>query len=105
MKGPDHHYPAPLRHEQLGDGGRCGGGPRHGLTHVAQLKDDARRGGIKPSNPYVRAGAPRLVVDITEYGYQYTGIPRLGDAEMHARTYHYILPFHQIRAASNEIGD
>jgi phenylpropionate dioxygenase-like ring-hydroxylating dioxygenase large terminal subunit len=69
------------------------------------LKDDARRGGIKPSNPYVRAGAPRLVVDITDYGYQYTGIRRLGDAEMHARTYHYILPFHQIRAASNEVGD
>jgi len=69
------------------------------------LKDDAGRGGIKPSNPYVRAGAPRLVVDITDYGYQYTGIRRLGDAEMHARTYHYILPFHQIRAASNEVGD
>jgi len=69
------------------------------------LKDDAGRGGIKPSNPYVRAGAPRLVVDITDYGYQYTGIRRLGDAEMHARTYHFILPFHQIRAASNEVGD
>jgi phthalate 4,5-dioxygenase len=53
----------------------------------------------------VRAGAPPLVVDITDYGYQYTGIRRLGDAEMHARTYHYILPFHQIRAASNEVGD
>ena len=51
------------------------------------------------------AGAPRLVVDITDYGYQYTGIRRLGDTEMHARTYHYILPFHQIRAASNEVGD
>src|SRR5262245_29356127 len=36
------------------------------------LKDDAGRGGIKPSNPYVRAGALRLVVDITDYGYQYT---------------------------------
>jgi len=69
------------------------------------LKDNAGRGGIKPSNPYVRAGAPRLVVDITDYGYQYTGIRRLGHAEMHARTYHYILPFHQIRAASNEVGD
>jgi hypothetical protein len=69
------------------------------------LKDNAGRGGIKPSNPYVRAGAPRLVVDLTDYGYQYTGIRRLGDAEMHARTYHYILPFHQIRAASNEVGD
>ena len=24
---------------------------------------------------------------------------------MHARTYDYILPFHQIRAASNKVGD
>jgi phenylpropionate dioxygenase-like ring-hydroxylating dioxygenase large terminal subunit len=69
------------------------------------LKDNAGRGGIKPSNPYVRAGAPRLVVDITDYGYQYTGIRQLGEDAIHARTYHYILPFHQIRAASNEIGD
>src|SRR5580704_8857754 len=42
------------------------------------LKDDVGRDGIKPSNPYVRAGAPRLVVDIIDYGYQYTGIRRLG---------------------------
>jgi phthalate 4,5-dioxygenase oxygenase subunit len=70
------------------------------------LRDNAAGGGgIKPSNPYVRAGAPRLVVDITDYGYQYTGLRQLGDAEQHVRTYHYILPFHQIRAASNEIGD
>ena len=69
------------------------------------LTDNAARGGIKPSSPYVRAKAPSLVVDITDYGYQYAGIRRLGDDEIHARTYHYILPFHQIRAASNEIGD
>ena len=66
---------------------------------------------MRDLEPYYRAvrhffgSVPRLVVDITEYGYQYTGIRRLGDAEMHARTYHYILPFHQIRAASNEVGD
>jgi hypothetical protein len=50
----------------------------HGPILHRLLKDDAGRGGIKPSNPYVRAGAPRLVVDITDYGYQYTGIRRLG---------------------------
>jgi len=69
------------------------------------LTDNARRGGIKPSNPYVRAKAPNVVVDVTDYGYQYVGIRELGAAEMHARTYHFILPFHQIRAASNEAGD
>jgi len=69
------------------------------------LTDNARRGGIKPSDAYVRAKAPNVVVDITDYGYQYVGIRELGAAEMHARTYHFILPFHQIRAASNEVGD
>jgi phthalate 4,5-dioxygenase len=68
------------------------------------LRDDAGRGGLKPSNPYVRAGAPTLVVDITDYGYQYAGIRRLGDSEVHARTYHFILPFHQIRYAASERG-
>jgi hypothetical protein len=52
----------------------------------------------------VRAGAPSIVVDITDYGYQYVGIRPLGAAEMHARTYHFILPFHQIRASSTERG-
>ncbi|TMJ48776.1 MAG: Rieske 2Fe-2S domain-containing protein, partial [Alphaproteobacteria bacterium] len=52
------------------------------------LTDSAARGGIKPSNPYVRAGAPSIVVDVTDYGYQYVGIRPLGADEMHARTYH-----------------
>src|SRR6266481_291547 len=68
------------------------------------LKDDARRGGVKPSNPYVRAGAPTLVVDVTDYGYQYVGIRPLGADEMHVRTYHFILPFHQIRYSTSERG-
>src|SRR5947207_529386 len=68
------------------------------------LTDNAARGGIKPSNPYVRAGAPSIVVDITDYGYQYVGIRDLGETERHVRTYHFILPFHQIRASSNDPG-
>jgi phthalate 4,5-dioxygenase oxygenase subunit len=60
---------------------------------------------LQAIEPYVRAGAPRLVVDITDYGYQYTGIPRLGIPKCIACTYHYILPFHQIRAASNKARD
>ncbi|MGE5269198.1 MAG: Rieske 2Fe-2S domain-containing protein [Thiohalocapsa sp.] len=68
------------------------------------LKDDAGRGGVKPSNPYVRAGAPTLVLDLTDYGYQYTGIRRLGEDQIHARTYHFIMPFHQIRYSTTERG-
>jgi phthalate 4,5-dioxygenase len=69
------------------------------------LKDNAGRGGINPSSAYVRAKAPSIVVDLTDYGYQYAGIRALGDDESHIRTYHYILPFHQIRASRSETGN
>jgi len=68
------------------------------------LTDATTRGGIKPSNPFVRGKAPKLVVDLTDYGYQYAGIRPLGDAEMHIRAYHFILPFHQIRPSVSETG-
>jgi phenylpropionate dioxygenase-like ring-hydroxylating dioxygenase large terminal subunit len=68
------------------------------------LQDDAGRGGVKPSNPYVRAGAPTLVLDMTDYGYQYAGIRRLGEDQIHARTYHFVMPFHQIRYSTTERG-
>jgi phenylpropionate dioxygenase-like ring-hydroxylating dioxygenase large terminal subunit len=68
------------------------------------LSESSTRGGFKPSNPFVRGKAPRLVVDITGYGYQYAGIRPLGDADMHIRTYHFVMPFHQIRPSRAESG-
>ncbi|MBV8888710.1 MAG: Rieske 2Fe-2S domain-containing protein [Alphaproteobacteria bacterium] len=68
------------------------------------LTENSTRGGFKPSNPFVRGKAPNLVVDITDYGYQYAGIRPLGDDEMHIRTYQFILPFHQIRPSRSERG-
>lgn len=68
------------------------------------LTDKSTRGGIKPSNPFVRGKAPTLVVDITDYGFQYAGVRPLGDAEKHIRTYQFIMPFHQIRPSMSESG-
>jgi phenylpropionate dioxygenase-like ring-hydroxylating dioxygenase large terminal subunit len=68
------------------------------------LTDNSKRGGIKPSNPFVRGKAPNLVVDLTDYGYQYAGIRPLGDDEVHIRVYHFILPFHQIRPSKSDSG-
>jgi phthalate 4,5-dioxygenase len=68
------------------------------------LTDATTRGGIKPSNPFVRGKAPKLIVDLTDYGYQYSGIRPLGDTETHIRSYHFILPFHQIRPSNSETG-
>jgi phthalate 4,5-dioxygenase oxygenase subunit len=68
------------------------------------LTDNSSRGGIKPSNPFVRGKAPKLVVDITDYGFQYAGIRPLGNSEMHIRTYQFVMPFHQIRPSQSESG-
>jgi len=68
------------------------------------LTDNSTRGGMKPSSPFVRGKAPHIVVDLTDYGYQYAGIRPLGDSDMHIRTYHFILPFHQIRPSKSETG-
>ena len=64
------------------------------------LTDNSTRGGIKPSSPFVRGKAPNLVVDVTDYGYLYAGIRPLGDRHVHIRTYHFVMPFHQIRAVA-----
>jgi phenylpropionate dioxygenase-like ring-hydroxylating dioxygenase large terminal subunit len=73
------------------------------IMHRA-LTDNTPRGGIRPSSPFVQGKAPHLVVDLTDYGYQYAGLRPLGEADMHIRAYHFILPFHQIRPSNSETG-
>ena len=73
------------------------------IMHRA-LTETTTRGGFKPSNPFVRGKAPKLVVDLTDYGYQYAGLRALDEADMHVRAYHFILPFHQIRPSKSETG-
>jgi phthalate 4,5-dioxygenase len=68
------------------------------------LTDNSSRGGIRPSNPFVRGKAPHLVVDITDYGYLYAGIRPLGDSDVHIRSYHFVMPFHQIRPSRTPSG-
>jgi phthalate 4,5-dioxygenase oxygenase subunit len=68
------------------------------------ISETSTRGGFKPSNPFVRGKAPKLVVDLTDYGYQYAGVRPLGEDEIHVRTYHFILPFHQIRPSKTPSG-
>jgi phthalate 4,5-dioxygenase oxygenase subunit len=70
------------------------------------LTDSSKRGGMKPSSPFVRGKAPRLVVDVTDYGYLYAGIRPLGDdeKEVHIRSYHFVMPFHQIRPSISDSG-
>ena len=68
------------------------------------ISETSTRGGFKPSSPFVRGKAPQLVVDLTDYGYRYAGIRPLGEAELHIRSYQFIMPFHQIRPSRSESG-
>jgi phenylpropionate dioxygenase-like ring-hydroxylating dioxygenase large terminal subunit len=68
------------------------------------LTNSARLPGIKPSNPFVRGQAPTLVVDLTDYGYQYAGIRPLDQDSVHIRTYQFVMPFHQIRPSQSSRG-
>jgi phthalate 4,5-dioxygenase oxygenase subunit len=68
------------------------------------LTSNTTRPGFKPDNPFVRGKAPTIEVDITDYGYRYAGVRPLDQASVHVRTYHFILPFHQIRPSRSESG-
>jgi phthalate 4,5-dioxygenase len=68
------------------------------------ITHNTTRPGLKLSNPFVRGKAPHLVVDITDYGYQYAGLRPLDEADMHIRTYHFVMPFHQIRPSQSDAG-
>ncbi|HTY78249.1 MAG TPA: Rieske 2Fe-2S domain-containing protein [Candidatus Bathyarchaeia archaeon] len=67
------------------------------------LTSNSSRPGFKPDNPFVRGKAPTLALDVTDYGYRYAGIRPLGE-NIHVRTYHFIMPFHQIRPSRSEGG-
>jgi phthalate 4,5-dioxygenase len=68
------------------------------------ITHNTKRPGIKLASPFVRGKAPHLVVDITDYGYQYAGLRPLDEADMHIRTYHFVMPFHQIRPSQSDAG-
>jgi len=68
------------------------------------ITTNSSRPGISPKNPFVRGKAPALVVDLTDWGYHYAGIRPLDESDMHIRTYHFVLPFHQIRPYQTNAG-
>ncbi|PYN94959.1 MAG: (2Fe-2S)-binding protein [Candidatus Rokuibacteriota bacterium] len=61
------------------------------------ITTNTKRPGLGLKDPFVRGKAPRLVVDLTDWGYQYVGLRPLDEADLHIRTYHFVMPFHQIR--------
>ncbi|MBV8089314.1 MAG: Rieske 2Fe-2S domain-containing protein, partial [Alphaproteobacteria bacterium] len=55
------------------------------------------RPGIPVQGPFVRGKAPTLEVDVTDYGYRYVGIRPLDEDKTYVRSYHFVMPFTQIR--------
>jgi hypothetical protein len=90
--------------EQLAAGARRRIDTSHAPILHRLLTNDSKRPGFKPDNPFVRGKAPRLELDVTDYGYRYAGVRPLDEASIHVRTYHFILPFHQIRPSRSEGG-
>jgi phenylpropionate dioxygenase-like ring-hydroxylating dioxygenase large terminal subunit len=66
------------------------------ILHRA-ISTTATKAGIPLQGPFVRGGAPTLEVDVTDYGYRYAGIRPLEDGKTYVRTYHFVMPFTQIR--------
>ncbi len=72
-------------------------------TSHAQILHRYFAGGIGPTGPGARGGAPKVDVDVTDYGYRYAGIHPRGDEGNFVRTYHYVMPFTQLRPGGLDV--
>jgi phthalate 4,5-dioxygenase oxygenase subunit len=66
------------------------------ILHRA-IRPNPNAPGIPVNGPFVRGKAPVLEVDRTDYGYRYVGIRPLDDDKTYVRSYHFVMPFTQIR--------
>ena len=69
-----------------------------------EFKSQFTKGGYVANSNFAKAGPPKVEVDITDYGYRYVGIRVLSEEEKFVRSYHFVMPFHQIRPALRELG-
>ena len=63
-----------------------------------RISENTNRPGISINTDLIKSEAPELDIDRTDYGYRYAGIRSLGDRGNLIRSYHYVMPFHQLRA-------
>jgi phthalate 4,5-dioxygenase len=61
------------------------------------ISSDPNGTGFGANTALVRAGPPLLDLETTDYGYRYAGIRTLPDGEKMVRSYHFVMPFTQIR--------
>ena len=68
------------------------------------MKADSTKGGYKLDSNFAKGSAPKVEVDVTDYGYRYVGIRALPGDEKFVRSYHFVMPFHQIRPSVRKAG-
>ena len=72
-------------------------------TSHAQILHRNFTEGVGPTSSGARGGAPDVEVDETDYGYRYAGIYPRGDGGTFIRTYHYVMPWTQIRPGGRDV--
>ena len=65
------------------------------------ITTDTDKAGIRIDSDLVKGGAPLVEVDVTDYGYRYSGVRSLGERGSIVRGYHYVMPFHQLRPSQS----
>ena len=73
-------------------------------TSHAQILHRNFQDGISATGIGPRGGAPKVEVDVTDYGYRYAGIHPRGDEGNFIRAYHYVMPWTQIRPGGRDPG-
>ena len=71
-------------------------------TSHAQILHRDFKDGVGPTSSGARGGAPNIELDETDYGYRYAGIHPRGDDSNFIRTYHWVMPWTQIRPGGQD---
>jgi phenylpropionate dioxygenase-like ring-hydroxylating dioxygenase large terminal subunit len=72
------------------------------ILHRTLLPKNATPG-VDPRTPFVRSSAPKLEVDLTDYGYRYFGVRQLPEGGEYVRGYHYVMPYTQLRPSQVQL--
>jgi len=62
-----------------------------------RITNNTSEPGLGINTEIVRSGPPKVEVERTDYGYRYAGIRTMGDKGNLIRSYHWVMPFTQIR--------
>ena len=74
-------------------------------SFLHRLLDPSSRSNRATERYRARAVAPKLEVLTTDYGFTYAGVRTLpDDGSQYVRAYHFVMPFHQMRAYEGYAG-